>query len=240
MKIKKILLSVKRSQFRCDDPSSDEADNEFISVRKDILERDNYTCQFCNFRATKFQDIHHIDDNHKNNTPENLVTICCLCHACHHLGLSGVMQKGFIIYLDPELNISQAELNQAIRVLWIGEDGENRDVSLASINMLSRIYKATVTARRKIGTSDPTILGDYLLNLDEYRYNNREKPMQGLYFLPSKKGFEKQFEYWKTEVFKGLTSNTWAVIAEQRLKNWSFNETGFDSDSSLAEFIKNK
>ncbi len=50
--------------------------------KKQVLERDNYTCQCpdCEHISTKL-DCHHIDYDKKNNSPENLITLCSSCHA---------------------------------------------------------------------------------------------------------------------------------------------------------------
>jgi len=39
-------------------------------------------CEFCGFIPfhTCQLDIDHIDENHKNNNPENLQTLCANCH----------------------------------------------------------------------------------------------------------------------------------------------------------------
>ena len=55
---------------------------EFKQIKKFILERDNYQCQFPG--CTEIHDrlhIHHIDYNKKNNNPENLITLGTSCHA---------------------------------------------------------------------------------------------------------------------------------------------------------------
>ena len=54
---------------------------EFYSIRHQILERDNYTCQCptCEHKSD-FLHIHHIDYDKKNNNFENLVTLCLYCH----------------------------------------------------------------------------------------------------------------------------------------------------------------
>ena len=57
-------------------------------VREKILDRDNYTCQSCGFRAQSWQDaeklhVHHIKPLHKNGKcidPDNLITLCENCH----------------------------------------------------------------------------------------------------------------------------------------------------------------
>lgn len=80
-----------RSQagWRRDDWMAADADAEFKLVRQKVLERDEHTCRFCGFRAPKWQEVHHLDDNHHNNDPDNLVTACMFCHMVHHLGLAG-------------------------------------------------------------------------------------------------------------------------------------------------------
>lgn len=48
-----------------------------VSLKKNIRERDNYTCQIC------FKNgwcVHHIDYNKENCKPNNLITLCSYCH----------------------------------------------------------------------------------------------------------------------------------------------------------------
>lgn len=52
---------------------------EFNKVlKKEIRNRDNYTCQIC-FRKGSLH-IHHIDYNKNNCHPSNLITLCNSCH----------------------------------------------------------------------------------------------------------------------------------------------------------------
>ena len=78
---------------------------EWNKIRKTVLERDNYTCQYCSHKATKFMNIHHLD-NPEDNEINNLITCCVACHAVLHVGRSlslGVVE----VY---ETNISQEEI----------------------------------------------------------------------------------------------------------------------------------
>ena len=55
---------------------------EFKQIKKFILERDEYRCQFPG--CTEVHDrlhVHHIDFDKKNNTLENLITLGTSCHA---------------------------------------------------------------------------------------------------------------------------------------------------------------
>ena len=55
---------------------------EFKQIKKSILERDNYKCQYPG--CIEIHDrlhVHHIDYNKQNNDPENLITLCNSCHS---------------------------------------------------------------------------------------------------------------------------------------------------------------
>ena len=82
------------------------------SVRKAILDRDDFTCQSCGHRALKWMHVHHIDDS-RDNAPANLVTLCVACHAILHLGLS-MMHGALQVYRAEE---SQLEIVQRTRGL---------------------------------------------------------------------------------------------------------------------------
>lgn len=235
--MKDIHLSVKRGLFRSDDPSREESNSDFKKIRTVILKRDNYTCQYCGFRAKKYQEVHHLDDNHSNNDEKNLITVCALCHSCFHIGLAGIKERGLLIYLPPSSNITQAELNQLVRTLWVGEKNGNVAVVTSSTNILSRLKKRTIEARRTIGTSDPTILGDFLLNIDGEKYDERGKSIKGIYLLPLKEAFSNQLDYWSTSVFNSIPADAWIDIADQKIKRWAENKFGNSKDISIREML---
>ena len=56
---------------------------EFKLIKKSILERDNHTCQECGYTQIHLKyklAVHHIDYNKKNNSKDNLITLCKSCH----------------------------------------------------------------------------------------------------------------------------------------------------------------
>ena len=65
----------------------------------------NYTCQNCGYdKDRRMLDLHHLDENHRNNEWSNLRCLCVWCHVGHHRGclvldvskigdLSDVVQK---------------------------------------------------------------------------------------------------------------------------------------------------
>lgn len=51
------------------------------TLKRSIRERDNYVCRICcALQGDIALDVHHIDYNKENCSPENLIT---LCHSCH-------------------------------------------------------------------------------------------------------------------------------------------------------------
>jgi intracellular multiplication protein IcmJ len=232
-----LSLSVKRSVFRRDDFSSDAADKDFLSKRPLVLERDDHTCRFCGFKAYKFQEVHHLDDNHSNNDESNLVTACVLCHSACHIGFSGIQKRGVLIHIDPSIPFSQGSLNQLTRALWVGEMSSDDDVRVNSSVMLSKLFKLSVSARRKFGTSELNMLSDFMLNLDDKDYCRRKEALSGLFFLPLKDAFSKHLSYWASENFKSLDSSDWECVAKDKLKRWCCNDTGKMTDFDLLQYL---
>lgn len=225
--MRKITISVKRSIFRSDDPEKDMANDAYKKIRPEILQRDNNTCQFCGFRAEKFQEVHHLDDNHANNDPSNLITTCAMCHANHHIGYSGIKNRGSIIYINPDWGFTQASINNLVRLLWVSADTDNKDIGNLCTNVLARLERCNILPKQLIGTNELSVLSDFLLNLDDKKYESRANTLAGIYIMPRKDGFKQLIEYWKT--LEGLNLRSIQEVATQRLKQWS------NSDGNILE-----
>ena len=75
------------SKWRANDAGSARADVQFRRVRPEVLRRDRYTCRGCGAWGGRLRvQVHHRDNDHQNNSPENLVTLCVFCHAVFHAG----------------------------------------------------------------------------------------------------------------------------------------------------------
>ena len=56
--------------------------HRWARVRRAVLNRDNWRCQRCG-RYGRLE-VHHVDGDPSNNTPDNLTTYCRGCHIRHH------------------------------------------------------------------------------------------------------------------------------------------------------------
>jgi len=205
---KKIIISVKRGVFRSDDPEKEHSDKAFQAQRKMVLEESNFTCHYCNFKAPKYQEVHHIDDNHSHNERSNLRTACCLCHAPFHIGFSGLKRKGGIIYLE---GVSQANLNILVRTAWIAQDGDDEPLKIIANKILEQLKQLESVAERQL-TSSPTKLSVHLLNLTDEVYSKRAERLEGYLFYPYKDGFAEQLKYWKENIYNQTPPSTWEAI----------------------------
>ena len=68
-----------------DGKTSEQYGNEFTrQLKEQIRKRDNYRCQQCFRNQNELRrklNIHHIDFNKKNNSQNNLISLCDNCHS---------------------------------------------------------------------------------------------------------------------------------------------------------------
>jgi intracellular multiplication protein IcmJ len=175
--------------------------SKFLSLKKQVLERDNHTCRYCGFFSNEFQEVINIDGNYKDNKIDNLVTACGFCAQCFFLdGLGLESDTGGIIVHIPE--ISQADLNNFCRVLYCSLDKES-----AYKGKLQAVYMSLKDRSKEVincfgpESSDPRIFGQGLLDAALNQEQLRHSVLQHLRLLPSKKTFARQIDYWKKTVF---------------------------------------
>jgi intracellular multiplication protein IcmJ len=196
-----LVLSVKAANdWRMYDDAAGEADAEFKHVRLKVLDRDDRTCQFCGFRAPKWQEVHHRNDDHADNRPQNLVTACMFCHMCQHIGLAGRNKEAVLAFI-PE--IPQDRLHHVVRSIlvvrrWadgIAADRRQRpelvkgarDMAESAQALETKLRGREADAQRLIGTSDPLELANILLQMAADAgalYDKRADFLAGIRLLP--------------------------------------------------------
>ncbi len=101
--MKKLVLSYELA-WRTDADKKFMKTSEWKRIRKNILERDEYTCQYCEVQRKEFMQINHIDGNPKNHAEENLEVICSACHKITHSGLWAEVFQILDVYAESKYN----------------------------------------------------------------------------------------------------------------------------------------
>lgn len=192
-----LRLSVKSKNWRMNDDHSESSDAEFQIERKKVLDRDSYTCQLCGFKSMRWQEVHHINDDHSDNRKENLMTICSYCHMCQHIGLAGRNEEATLIWL-PE--IDQDKLHHLVRTIQIAKRWADtatmarnvrsdvirtaKSVSEGADSLMSQLKERSFLAEEKLGTNDLTELANIMLHMPDDLYEKRGDFLFGFKMLP--------------------------------------------------------
>lgn len=201
-------MRVKRGKWRMEDQHSSRADESFADIRQKVLSRDKFTCVHCGFRSEKYQEVHHLDDNHANNSPSNLATVCPLCHSVHHIGFAG--GKGAILIWWPE--ISQVDFNNLLRTVWIAIAFGEDDLRAKAKNLLSLIEHRRQMVLNILGTDSPVDVANALLNMNESQMKSADQTLSGVRLMVPASAFEDAITYWGRGTYKELMPDTWAQL----------------------------
>lgn len=178
-----LKLDAIRSTWMMPDNFHQQIDARNAELFTKIIKRDKYTCKACGFQSRRFMEVHHRDHNHNNNAPENLATICPLCHMSMHMGRAGAQGEAVLIWLDPTHQaLDQASLNNLVRTSVVSNRYIHA-VSDASRNLLSDLARHTSIAERIVGTSRPEVLADAILKLPEEAHRKRFELFDGVRML---------------------------------------------------------
>lgn len=239
---KELLLSAARKSWKMSTTHGTEYDRDYKNNKQSaawdsVWKRDKYKCYYCNFISKKYQEIHHLNDDHEDNSLDNLVTVCPLCHQNFHLDTASVTSGGKIIWL-PEF--SQQELNYLCRALFIAieEDEEfkqkeikkesgiklesDEDKEQVAFAKIARVLQSSLEERSLVveqhfrgNSSDPGIFANALINMTDEMYAKRREFLQSFKLLHLSSRFPVQTKYWKKSLFKELPIQSWENLIKK-------------------------
>jgi hypothetical protein len=157
------------------------ADKTFQVVRKEVLVRDDHTCLGCGVTMRKYLEVHHIDDDHKNNDYANLATLCPVCHSCFHIGRAGIAEEGLLVWLP---HVPQFRLNAFAYAVHVAMRSDDPTVKSLAVGVQKTILRTQDIVLERIGNTSPTTLANTLMSLGEKDYQNRNALLGGLRYYP--------------------------------------------------------
>ena len=192
-----LTLSCKVAKWRDGDQLSADADAEFDKARLKRLDKDNHTCRLCGFKAKKWQEVHHVDDDHTNNALSNLATVCIFCHMVQHIGFAGTRGEAVLVWL-PEM--AQDRLHHVVRSVlvarrWSARMANDRHTqrdmkeAIAEMEQGAETLMATLESRRgeareRFKTDRPDELANALESMTDEEYARRGEFLAGARLLP--------------------------------------------------------
>lgn len=83
-----LLIGVIRDPtlYRANSAVKERAAAEYKARRPAAMAKGGYKCAFCGYVSKQFNECHHLDGNHANNSESNFAIADTLCHGYHHLG----------------------------------------------------------------------------------------------------------------------------------------------------------
>lgn len=194
-------------------------------LKQKIFERDDFTCQCCEFKSQKYQEILHKNQNFADFSDDNLFTVCNFCHQCFRMENVSEMKSGVLIWM-PE--IEQTMLHHIARAIYVARISQG-PVAEAARKSLDVIMKRRAEAKKRIHTDDPyilaTILKDYL---GPKHYAERQKKLDGIRLFPLDRRIIKEADlefnqfpqilaYWRSKngPFGGKTPPQWISIYQE-------------------------
>lgn len=209
-----LLLSASRASWAVSSQHGTEWENHKVlttALRDRVFSRDDHTCQACGWRSDRFQEIHHRDDDHRNHDIDNLQTLCPLCHQVFHLPVAAATNGGAIVWL-PEC--SQTQINLMCIGLFVAMRHPSGKYAGTARLVFSTMESRKTMAHESVGSSDPGLLAQALINLPPQDYAKREASVGSLRLLPYASRFETQVDYWMATAFKDLPETAWEALIE--------------------------
>ncbi|HUY67726.1 MAG TPA: type IV secretion protein DotN [Alphaproteobacteria bacterium] len=212
-----IVLGVRRASDAENALSSDR--NKRRAQIQKTLERDDYACRFCGFRALKYQ--HAVP--YAGAGGDSFVTACGFCEQCLLLDRAGLYGSGVLAWL-PE--IAQAELNHIMRAAYVALGGNDQPLAAAAARARDALLARRQEAKKRIGSDDPLMLATVLYeSLEDNEYARAPAALEGIRLLPLDRHvvrrpegdvneFSHMVDYWRSPAgpYGKLPVETWGEM----------------------------
>ena len=189
-----LRVGIKRGQFRANDAGVKQADAVFEARREASLRKASYRCVRCGYESQEDSrrkkrsalHVHHLDNDHHNNEPENHAPYCSLDHAYHHIGCDAATAGGskgwatqlrtaFIPELEPEdLNHLQRALGAALA------DAGEQSVAAEIVGLLGVL---AFPVRDELGSFQAKDFAACFSSMSDVQYEQRHESIDGLRIL---------------------------------------------------------
>ena len=157
------------------------------------------SCQFCGQPTAGWQVPYHLNDDHTDNRPGNVVTSCPLCHLPQHLNRPQIDGEAVLVWLPEMAQGVVSVLARHIHLSCVAAGFAPFEAqsarapaarALAGYHAYRTLYERRAAADLRLGTTSPRQLGAALLELSAADYERRTNLLGGIRLLPTGRLYE--------------------------------------------------
>lgn len=177
-------------------------------LRSEVKRASGTACYFCGFCA-RDNEIHNLNDNHRDVSPLNLRFVCRICHRWKHLGEVSVSQ-GSLAYVP---GLSPQDVNHLQRTIAVAMVSDDEDVRKDAQALLAWLvshqrYVAEAWTTHDQGVfaaaaqrANPDLLAKY-----------SPVVFEGLALALNSQAMSQQARAWRTEGYGNYPISQWARV----------------------------
>lgn len=171
------------------------------------LKRDRGQCRYCGYKHSGNR-VHHVNNNHTDESEKNLATICSVCHASFHLGQipDG---SAYVVYLPGLSRKSVSLLQKAISVALSTGDETLRVQAKAVLNWMA---SHKVYVEEACGTSEPQAFALALMKSGAHGELKQDHVLEGLHIVIDPTELEAEAVEWMNGPYGRTQPRNWALV----------------------------
>lgn len=180
-------------------------DPSFVAnMRRKVLVDGGHRCAFCGFYS-ELNEVHNLNDVHRDIRPENLRPVDPLCHGWQHLGELGE-GNAVVAYLP---GLSGQDVNHLQRTIMVAMESGDLSVRDDARRLLNWLASHREYTREAWGTSEPGVFASALVRSEALDREDRAVVLQGLAVIFAPGLYGRQALAWTKEAYRHLPAGGW-------------------------------
>lgn len=175
------------------------------ALRRQILAEGGHRCTFCGFYSER-NEVHNLNDIHRDVRPENLRPTDALCHGWQHLGELGE-GNAVVAYLP---GLSGQDANHLQRTIMVALESDEASLREEAKRLLNWMASHRDYANDAWGTSEPAVFASALVRHEDRE--SRAVVFQDLAVVFNPGTFAQHVAAWSQEAYRNLPVGRWQQV----------------------------
>ena len=164
-------------------------------------------CNCCSF-ASRFNTVDHVNDNHSDDSPQNLRTIDPLCHGWHHLG-ELLSEDASLAYLP---GLTGQDVNHLQRTIAQALQSGDQQMRTDALDLLNWLASHRDYVKLAWGTYHPATFAAALTRSQPDQQIARAIVFEHMALVYHPASFSALTCAWSTEAYAQYPTQTWGQV----------------------------